>query len=71
MFGNKENHKILFMKYSRSIINDLEIRPSRRNEGPTVMMVNDSSKLPLFASGRQFVDGNDQVRGNGIAINEA
>ena len=57
MFGN--NNKTMLKKCSGSIRNNLEMRPSGRNEGPTTMVVVDeSSNLFLFDVGSQFVDDN-------------
>ena len=44
--------------------------PSGSSGGRTVMVVDETSKLPLFDGGRQFVDGNKHVRGNGVAIED-
>ena len=41
----------MFMDDSNSIRNNLETCPSRRNEGPMVMVMGESSKLPLFDDG--------------------
>ena len=60
----------MFMKDSGNIKNNLEMCKSGRNEGPTVVMVDKSSKSPLFNGGRQFMNGNKEVRGNGVAIEE-
>ena len=72
MFGNKENHKnidVVFIEDSGSIRNDLGIRPSGRNEGSMVVM-DKSSKSPLFNVGGKFVNDNNKVRGNGAANEE-
>lgn len=47
------------MEDSGSIRNDLEIHPSGRNEGPTVVVVDESSKSPFIDGSGQFVDDND------------
>lgn len=59
------------MKDNRSIINNLEVPLSGKNEGLTMMVVNESSKLPFFDGGGRFVDGNEEVGGNGIIIENA
>lgn len=59
------------MENSGSITNDSKMPPSGRNEGPTMMVMDESSKSPLFNGGGQSVDDNDQVGGNGVAIEEA
>ena len=38
---------------------------------PTVAVVDESSKLPLFDGSGQSMNGNEQVRGNELAIEEA
>jgi hypothetical protein len=46
---------------------------NKRSEGPmvvVVMVVDDSSKLPLFDGGGQSMDGNEQVGGNGVSFEE-
>ena len=58
------------MKDSGSIRNDLDMRPSGRNEIPTMMVVDKFSKSPLFDSGGQFVNDNEYVGRNGIVIEE-
>ena len=59
------------MRDSKSIEDNLEMRSSRRNRGPmVVVMVDKSSKSTLFDSGGQSVDGNEQVGGNGVPIEE-
>ena len=54
-----------------SIRNDLERRPSERNEGNMVEVVDESSKLPFFDGNEQFVDDNEKVGGDGVAIEDA
>ena len=54
-----KNKVVMFMEDSGSIRNDLEIRPSGRIEGPTMVVMDGSFKLPLFYGGGQFVDGNE------------
>ena len=66
-----KNKNVLFMEDSGSIRNDLEMCPSERNEGPMVVVVEESSKSPLFDGGGQFVDDNEEVEGNGLAVEEA
>ena len=58
------------MEDSGSIGNNLEMRPSEINEGPMVVVMDQSSKLSLFYGSGQFVDDNEQVEGNGIAVEE-
>ena len=49
--------------------NDLEMRPSGRNEGSTVMVVVDKSFLSHFLDGGgQSVDDNKQVGGNEVQL---
>ena len=50
--------------------NNLEMRLNGRNEGPTMVVVDEFSKSPLFNGGGQPVDGNEQVGGNGVEIEE-
>ena len=58
----KKNRDVMFMENNGSLRNDLEMRPSGRNEGPTVVVVVDESfKLPLPDGGGQSMDGNEQV----------
>ena len=60
------------MEDTASIRNYLEMHPSGRNEGPTVVVVVDkSSELPLFDGGGQSMDCNEQVSGNEVAIKKA
>lgn len=49
------------MKDNKNIGNDLKMHPSDRNEGLTVMVVDKSSKSPLFDDDRQFMDDNKKV----------
>ena len=49
----------MFMDDIVSIRKDWEMRPSGRNEGSTVVVVDGSSKLPLFDGSGQTVDGNE------------
>ena len=67
-----KNKDVVFMEDSGSIRNDLKMSPSVRNEGPTVVVVvvDKSSISPLFNSGRQYVNDNEQVRGKRVAIVE-
>ena len=58
-----ENKDIMFKEDSGSIRNDLEMRPCGRNEDPIVVVVDKSSKLPLFDGDGQFVDDNEQGGG--------
>jgi hypothetical protein len=66
----KINKGFVFMEDSGSIRNDLEIHPSWRNEGPTVVVMDESCKSPLFDGIGQFMDDNKQVGGNGVVIEE-
>ena len=59
------------MEDSGSIRKNLEVRASGRNEGPMVVVVDESSKLPLFDGGGQFVNSIKEMRGNGVAIEGA
>lgn len=56
------------MEGSGNVRNDLEMCQSGRSEGPTMVVVDKSSKLFLFDGSKQFVDSNEQVRGNGVTI---
>jgi len=49
----------MFIEDSRSIRNDLEMRPSGRNGGHTVVVVDESSKPALLNDGEQSVEGNE------------
>ena len=40
------------MKGRENIRNDLEMRPNGKNEGPTVVVVDEYSKSPLFDGSR-------------------
>ena len=46
------------------------ICPSERNKGLMVVVVDESSKSPLFDGNGQIMDDNEQVRGNEVAIEE-
>jgi hypothetical protein len=54
-----KNREIMFKEDSRSIRNDLEMRPSGRNGGRMVVVVDESSKQPLLNDGEQSVEGNE------------
>ena len=56
------------MEGSGNVRNDLEMCQSGRSEGLTMVVVDKSSKLFLFDGSKQFVDSNEQVRGNGVTI---
>jgi hypothetical protein len=76
VFENKtkkiiKNGDVVFMDDSGSIRNDMEMRPSGRNEGPQVVVVDESSKVSLFDDNGQFVNGNEEVGRNEVAIKEA
>ena len=49
------------------------MRPSRRNEGPTmvVVVVDKFCKSPLFDGGGQFIDDNEKLGGHNVVIEEA
>jgi hypothetical protein len=49
---------------------DLEMHPIGRNEGPMVVVVDESSKSPLFEGGGQSVDGTKQVESKEVANEE-
>ena len=66
-----KSRDVVFMEDSGSISNDLEMRPSGRNGGRTVVVVDESSKSPLFDGGEQTVDDKERVGGNGVAIEES
>ena len=61
---------VVFMEDSGSTKNDLEMRPSGRNGGRIVVVVDESSKSPLCDNGGQSVEAKDRVGGNGVAIEE-
>ena len=44
------------------------MRPSGRNEGPTAVVVGESSKVPLIHGGEQSVDGRERVGGHEVAM---
>jgi hypothetical protein len=58
------------MKDSGSIGNNLEIRLNGRNEGPRVVVVDKSSNSLLVDGGGQSVNGNKQVGGNEVAVDQ-
>ena len=66
-----KNRDVVFMEDNRSIRNNLRMCPNGRNEGPTLVVVDESSKSPLFYGGGKFTDYNEQVRGNEIVIEES
>lgn len=57
----------MFLEDSGNIKNDLEMHPGGRNEGFTLVVVDESSKLTLFIGGGQFVDGKEDM---GVVIEE-
>ena len=74
MFGNKVNHKnidIVFMEDNGSISNDLEMHPSGRDGGHTVVVMDEFSKPPLLEGGKKIVDDIERVGGNGVFIEES
>lgn len=50
--------------------NDLKMHPSGRNQSPTQVVVDESSKSPLLDGGRQFMDRNEQMGGNEVTTEE-
>ena len=67
-----KNRDIVLMANSGSIINNLDIHRSGRNESlMMVVVVDEIFKSPFFDGSGQFVDGNEQMRRNGVAIEEA
>lgn len=48
-----KNKDIVFTEVSGIISDNLEMRPSGRNKGPTVVVVDQSSKSPFFDGGGQ------------------
>ena len=67
--ANQKYHKnrdVVFMKNSTSIGNDLEMRPSGRNEGPKVVVVNKSSKSSLCNDGEE----REEQMGNHLVANK-
>ena len=66
-----KNKDVVFKEDSGSINNDLEMHPSGRDGGRTVVMMDKSSKSPLLDSGKQTVDGMERVGGNGVVIDES
>ena len=62
---------VVFTEESGSISNDLEMRPSGRNGGQTVLVMDESSKSPLLDDGKQTVDDTVQVGGNEVVIEES
>ena len=74
MFGNKENHKkwgFCVYEDNGSIRNDLEMHPSGRDGGRTVVVVDEFSKSPLLDGSKQTVDDIERVRGNGVVIEDS
>ena len=63
-----KSRDVMFMKDSGSISNDLEMRPSGRNGGHTVVVMDESSKSPLLDGGKETVDDMERVGGNGVVI---
>ena len=56
------------MENNGSIRDNLKMRPSGRNEGLIVVVVDESSRSPFFDGNGQSVEVNEQVGGNEIAI---
>ena len=65
-----KNRNVVFMKDSGSIRNNLEMRPSGRNENLIVVVVDKYSKSFFCDGGGQSLHGNEQVGGNEVAIEE-
>jgi hypothetical protein len=61
---------VVFMEDSGSMRNDLEMRPSGRDGGRMMVVMDESSKSPLLDGGGQSMDGNERVGGNGVPIEE-
>ena len=58
----------MFMEDSESIKKNLEMRPSGRNGGCIMVLVDKSSKPPLLDGSGQYVKGNERVVCNGGCI---
>jgi hypothetical protein len=58
------------MEDIESIRNNLEMRPSGRDGGRIMVVMDESSKSPLLDGGGQSMDGNERVGGNGVPIEE-
>ena len=58
----------MFMENNGSIRDNLKMRPSGRNEGLIVVVVDESSRSPFFDGNGQSVEVNEQVGGNEVAI---
>ena len=56
------------MENNGSIRDNLKMRPSGRNEGLIVVVVDESSRSPFFDGNGQSVEVNEQVGGNEVAI---
>jgi len=65
-----KSRDVVFMENSGSIRNDLEMRPSGRYEGPSLVEVDESSKSPLFDGGGELTECNEQVGGSGVGSEE-
>ena len=66
----RKGEDVVIMEDSGCMKNKLEMRPSGRNGGHMVVVVDEASKPPWFDGGGQFVEGNERVGGNGVAIEE-
>ena len=62
---------VVFMEDSGSISIDLEMRPSGRDGGRTMVEVDESSKSTLLDGGKETVDDMERVGGNGNVIEES
>jgi hypothetical protein len=65
------NKHIVFIRDNESITNNSKMHPSGRNESSIMVMVEKSSRLFLFEDCRKSVNCNEQVRGDGVVIEEA
>ena len=63
-----KNREVVFMEYGTSFGNTLEIRPKGRNEGPTTVNVDESSKSSSCNDGEVH---DQQVRDHLIVHKEA
>ena len=56
----------MFMENNGRIRIDLEMRPSGKNECPTVVVVDEASKSPLFDGGGQFMNDLRPIFGHSL-----
>ena len=66
-----KSRDVVFMEDSGSINNDLEMRPSGRDGGRTIVVMDESSKSPLLDGGKQTVDDTGRVGGDEVVIEES